>query len=233
VLLTLPLREIQQATPRTRILRVGLDGQRFPYQAGQALLIADQGRQPRKPYSIAGSPEDAEREGCLELLVGVDAQGGVGPHLTLEAGMAVDVEGPVGTFTFPANPEETRFVFIAGGTGIAPLRSMLRHALGDPRRQLGLFYSARTPDDFAYQEELEALARAGRIELKLTVTRKVEAGRWAGIRGRIGPHDLAPLVHHPATLCFVCGPPALVDEMPRLLAELGVAPARIRVEEWG
>ena len=49
----------------------------------------------------------------------------------------VDVEGPLGSFTFPADPEERRFVFIAGGTGIAPLRAMLRHALDIPHREIG------------------------------------------------------------------------------------------------
>ena len=56
---------------------------------------------------------------------------------------------------------------------------------------------------------------------------------WGGARGRIGRAELQPLVHNPATLCFICGPPALVKEMSALLAELGIDRSRIRVEEWG
>jgi ferredoxin-NADP reductase len=194
-------------------------------------MIASHGHERRKPYSIASAPEDAERDGYLELLVGVDAQGKAGPHLILRPGEAVDVEGPIGRFTFPAQPAERRFLFVAGGTGIAPLRAMLRHALQVPHREIGLLYSARTPLDFAFEDEFRTLAREGEIHLRQTVTRET-GDRWDGTRGRISQADLAPLVHDRETLCFVCGPPALVADIPKLLGELGVEPARVRIEEW-
>ena len=231
MLLSLAIREVLPATPRARIVRLDLGGAAFDYAAGQAVLVGAAGG-PKRPYSAAASPEDARREGCLELLVGVDPNGTPGPHLTLERGRIVDVDGPLGTFTFPPAPAERRFVFIAGGTGIAPLRAMLHHALAIPHEEVGLLYSARTPDEFAYEGELRALARDGRIELRQTVTRTVGDG-WSGPRGRIGRAELQPLVHNPATLCFICGPPALVAEMSALLAELGILRSRIRVEEWG
>ena len=233
MLLTLHIREVLSATPRARVIRIDLDGHEFSYLPGQALLVANHEYERRRPYSIASAPEDARRDGWLELLVGVDAEGSPGPHLTLEPGAAVDVEGPIGRFTFPETPTEERFVFIAGGTGIAPLRAMLRHALNEPHRQIGLYYSARTPSEFAYEPELQSLAHDGRIELRQTVTRDVGPGNWNGRRGRIGREELAPLIHDAAaTMCFICGPPALVDEMPRLLDELGIPRHRIRIEEW-
>jgi ferredoxin-NADP reductase len=232
VLLTLPLREVLPATARARVVRIDLDAERFPYLAGQALLVGAHGQQRRKPYSIASAPEDAARDGFLELLVGVDAEGVAGPHLPLEPGVLLDVDGPTGRFTFPVDPEERRFVFIAGGTGIAPLRAMLRHALRAPHQEIGLLYSARTPGDFAYEHELKALADEGRIEFRQTVTREIDGAGWSGTRGRIAREDLAQLIHDPATLCFICGPPALVEEMPKLLDELGIPRSRIRVEEW-
>lgn len=229
MLLTLPIREVVPATPRARVVRIDLAGDPFPYLAGQAVLIGNHQQDSRKPYSIASAPEDAERDGFFELLVSI-ADSTAGSHLTLEPGARVDVEGPLGRFTFPVDPEERRFVFIAGGTGIAPLRAMLRHALRVPKREIGLLYSARTPGDFAFEEELRSLAREGQIELRQTVTR--ETTGWEGTRGRIGREALAPLVHDPATLCFICGPRALVEEMPKLVGELGIADHRIRVEQW-
>ena len=194
MLLTLRIRDVIAATPRARVVRIALDGHPFDYAPGQAV---------RRDL----------------LLVGVDADNAPPEHLTLEPGAEIDVEGPLGSFIFPPDPEERRFLFIAGGTGIAPLRAMLRHALAIPRSQIGLLYSARTVDGFAYQEEFRALARAGRLELKETVTR--DAGQdWTG-------------VHDPATLCFICGPAAMVVEMPRLVEGLGVPRSRIRIEEWG
>jgi ferredoxin-NADP reductase len=232
VLLTLPIREVLPATPRAVVARLDLNGHPFRYVAGQAVSVGTHGYQQRRPYSIASAPEDAQRDGYLELLVGVDAAGQPGPHLTLDPGQLVDVDGPLGSFTFPAAPEERRFVFIAGGTGIAPLRAMLRHALVLPHRNIGLFYSARTPDEFAFEQELRRLAAAGEIELRQTVTRAMDSD-WNGPRGRLKRDALAELVHDPATLCFVCGPPTLVDEMPRLLSELGIPSERIRIEKWG
>jgi ferredoxin-NADP reductase len=100
-----------------------------------------------------------------------------------------------------------------------------------PHREVGVFYSARTPDEFAYQDELRALADAGRIELQQTVTRTVGED-WRGARGRIDRAELRRLIHDPGTLCFICGPPSLVEEMPKLLSELGVARPRIKIEAW-
>lgn len=227
--MTRPIRDVAAATPRAQTVRIDLQGTSFPYLAGQAVMVAAHGQPRRRPYSIATGPEECARATSLELLVGVDAEGRPGPHLSLEPGTLVDVEGPFGQFTFPVQPDERRFLFIAGGTGISPLRAMLHHALTVPHDEIGLLYSARTPSEFAYERELRSLADQGRIELQLRVTR--EADEWSGTRGRIGRTDLAPLVHGQATLCFVCGPPALVQEIPQLLEELGVPRRRIKTEE--
>src|SRR5262249_27439742 len=160
------------------------DGQAFDYAAGQAVVIGAHGGEKRRPYSIAASPEDARRDNCLELLVGVDAEGRPGTHLTLEPGAAIDVDGPVGTLTLPPQPSARNSVFIAGGTGIAPLRAMMRHALlgPSPVRHVGLLYSARTPEEFAYEDEFRALASSGILELRQRITRDTERD-WSGARG--------------------------------------------------
>jgi ferredoxin-NADP reductase len=231
VALTLSIREVLPATPRARLVRLDLNGQSFDYSAGQAALVGTYGQAERRPYSLASAAEDARRDGWLEFLVGLEDDGQPGPHLTLRPGALVDVEGPLGTFTFPPDPVERRFVFIAGGTGIAPLRAMLHHALAIPHGDIGLFYSARTPDEFAFQAEFQAMAEAGEIALRQTVTRANEMV-WSGSRGRLDRAALSELVHDPATLCFVCGPPALVADMPGVLGELGIPRDRIRIEEW-
>jgi ferredoxin-NADP reductase len=233
VLLTLPIREVLMATARARVVRLDLDGRAFDYAAGQAVLVATHGFEPRKAYSIASAPEDARRYGFVELLIGVNVDGVAGPHITLSPGHKVDVEGPAGAFTFPEQPAERNFVFVAGGTGIAPLRAMLRHViLGSlPTGHIGLLYSARTPDDFAFADEFQVLASNGVIDFRQTITRDTEHD-WSGARGRIDRTALSALVHDPATLCFVCGPAAMVADMPRLLVEIGVPREQIRIEEW-
>lgn len=232
-MLTLPISDVADATPRARLVRIGLDGRAFEFAAGQAVLIASHGLDGARPYSIASSPEDARRDGYFELLIGLGPDGTPGPHVTLEPGHLIDVDGPVGTFTFPERPFERSFLFVAGGTGIAPLRAMVRHVIGGAltAEHLGLLYSARTPDEFVFADEFQTYAANGRLDFRQTVTRET-ARNWSGARGRIDSAALAGLVRHPETLCFVCGPAAMVDEMPRLLGALGIAAERVRIEEW-
>ena len=232
MLLALPIRQVLPATPRARVVRLDLDGHAFDYTAGQAVMIGAHGSETKKAYSIASAPEDTSRYGFFELLVGLNDDGAAGPHLALTNGALVDVEGPLGSFTFPVDPPERNFVFVAGGTGIAPLRAMMRHAIlgPQPTRHIGLLYSARTPDDFAFADEFQVLASSGIIDFRQTITR--DAQKWSGARGRIDRVALSELVHDPETLCFVCGPAAMVDEMPKLLGEIGVPRERIRIEEW-
>lgn len=232
MLITLPIREIVPATPRARVVRLDLNGHTFEYLAGQAVLVGA-GSERKRPYSIADSPEDAALLGYLELLVGVDGAGEAGPHLPLKPGVPIEVDGPVGTFTFPRAPSERQFVFVAGGTGIAPLRAMLRHAIRPAAKheRVGLLYSARTPDEFAFADEFRLLAEARLIEFRQTITRETDQ-EWSGARGRIDRDTLVDLIHGAETLCFVCGPAAMVDEVPKLLQDIGVARERIRIEEW-
>jgi ferredoxin-NADP reductase len=170
---------------------------------------------------------------AIELLVGLDAEGSAGPQFsTLAPGTLFDVEGPAGTFTFPAALRHRRLLFVAGGTGIAPLRAMLDHALrAHPAERISLLYSARKADEFAFMPELRAHEAAGRLELHPTVTR--DAQEWAGGRGRIGRAHFEAVLHDRLdTLCFICGPGSLVSEAVTTLTELGVPRAAIRTEEW-
>lgn len=233
MLLTLPVSEIRTATPRALSVRLALDGRHLPYRAGQAILAGRAGQPIRRPYSLATAPHEAEARRELELLVGLDLEGSPGPHLAgIAPGMAVDVEGPIGSFEFPADPEEERFLFLAGGTGIAPLRAMVHHALARSAAwTLGVLYSARSPEEFAYGDELARLAASGAITLRRAITRPDER-TWTGARGRINAELVAELAD-PDTLCFVCGPHAFVEAMLPLLTETGVPARRVRVEDWG
>lgn len=220
------------ATPRAMLLRVRLDGA-FPFLAGQAALIGAETLPERRPYSIAVGPAEAARDRSLEFLIGLGPDGTPGPHLPdLAAGTRVDIEGPLGSFVFPETPDETNFLFVAGGTGIAPLRAMWHQALaGDPGWRIGVVYSARTPDEFAFDDELTALAAAGRVTYVRTATRHA-GGAWDGGSGRIDRARLEAAIVSRNTLCFVCGPEALVHDVPGMLRETGIGTERIRVEEW-
>ena len=186
----------------------------------------------RKPYSIASAPWELEKTGQLQLLAQIDDTGSPDPHLELaEPGTLIDVEGPFGTFAVPAEYRDAPLVFVAGGTGIAPLRSMLMERLARPPvPRISVVYSARTPDEFAYRTELEALAAAGRITLELTVTRP--DATWTGRRGRIDAIALRRAMPEGRLLALVCGPPPLIVDVTAWLRELGVDPERILIEKY-
>ena len=215
-------------------MRLDLGDARLPYRAGQAAELGPEAAGVLVPYSIASAPEDSARGHFVEFLIKVDGDERWGEKFPpLRRGTRLALQGPFGRFTFPERPAERHFLFIAGGTGIAPLRSMLRHARAIGHRgRISLLYSARTPADFAYRGELRGMARRGDLRLMLTATRSAADDRWRDGRGRITSAQLRLLLDDPATLCFVCGPAAMVDDVPRMLRELGVDGRRIRIEEW-
>ena len=230
---TFEIREAIPATPRAHILRLDLGAREFQYRAGQAAYLQPKGADKRRPYSFASAPEESARNGFVEFLVqtGNDKSSGLTPDLLLP-GTPVTLEGPVGSFTFPDRPRERRFLFIAGGTGIAPLRSMLWHALLAERDgRAGLIYSVRSPDEFAYLDEFENLEHDHRIDFRHTVTRGANES-WTGRQGRIDASFLRDLISPGDTLCFLCGPPALVGEIPLQLKHLGVSEEQIKLEQW-
>jgi ferredoxin-NADP reductase len=233
-LVTVPILGISAVTPRSRLVTLDLKGDPLVFEPGQAVMAGVRGQGARRPYSIACSPEQVVETGRLDLLIALE-DGALGPNFgPVAGGTLVDVEGPIGTFTLPADSPAAWVLFVAGGTGIAPLRSMLDHLLrARPAHRVSLLYSARRPDEFAFIDELRAHAAAGLLELHQTVTRD-DSPSWTGRRGRIRLAHFETVLHDAAaTLCFVCGPESLVHESAATLNALGVPESQIRTESWG
>jgi ferredoxin-NADP reductase len=207
-----------------------------PPLAGQHVdvrLTAEDGYTAQRAYSL-GSPAGAAR---VELTVDRMPDGEVSPYLVdvLEIGNLVEVRGPIGQF-FVWRPEQTEPVqLIAGGSGIVPLMSMIRtrEAVGG-QAPMRLLYSVRTPAGRFYADELDDLARAGRIDLQYAYTREVPAG-WEREAGRLTPallRDLTiPAAEHPAI--YVCGPTPFVEAVASELVAVGHPAASIRTERFG
>jgi ferredoxin-NADP reductase len=233
--ITVPIIDVAPSTPRSRLVRLDITSQSFAFKPGHAVMVGRHGQEERRPYSIASSPEQAAEARRIELLIAVEPDGALGPHFDpATPGTLVDLDGPMGTFVLPRVPADAWLLFVAGGTGIAPLRSMLDHTLRrQPGPRISLLYSARRGDEFAFVAELQRHAAAGRIELHQTVTRD-ESSAWSGRRGRIGRSHFEAVVHDPGgTICVVCGPEPLVSESVSTLKALGVPDGQIRTEQWG
>ena len=219
----LQARDVIRATPRTRIIHLDLGREPFPFTAGQAVLVALHGRPVRKPYSIACSPRQAAAQNALELLVQVDDADPENPHLErLARGESVDVEGPLGSFGLAPRSDAVDVLFVAGGTGIAPLRAMLWDVVEhEPLTPVSLIYSVRSADEIAYEQELRGLAAGGRLDLRVTVTREGTPG-WMGPRGRIDRALIHSVVRSRDTRCVLCGPPAMIADVTALLGAAGI-----------
>jgi ferredoxin-NADP reductase len=226
------VREVVRETPRAVVLRLDAAGARLAFSAGQAAMVGLLDRPDRKPYSIATAPEEQRRSGTLEFLIEVEPDGQSRPNLEgVGAGSRVAVEGPAGGFVLPRRLPR-HLLFIAGGTGIAPLRAMIVSALA--RRNppsITLIYSARTREDFAFAGELRRLSRQGRIRFYRTVTRDAKKG-WRGRRGRVQQAWVTACVRGRGPLCFVCGPDAFVARMMGMLREAGVPARNMRREKY-
>lgn len=219
------------ATPTTRVLRVALDGTPYTYRAGQAAALGFNDVEPTTPYSIASAPVETTRTGYLEFLIKVDGSSRFGAVVTdIKRDTRIFVSRPGGRFGLPAEAVRRPLLFIAGGTGIAPLRSMLIETIAERRKEKpALVYSARSPEEFAYIEELRGLQEEGSLDLTLTLTG--DASQWRHARGRAGAEHFVELAT-PRTMCFVCGPPSMVTDLPEALKALGVPADQIKTENW-
>src|SRR5262245_8663329 len=143
---------------RSFFLRLPSD-QQLTWKAGQfiSLLLPVAGETLIRPYSIASSPEEGNLlEICLNLV-----PDGPGSHYLFArtVGETLRFTGPWGTFVFDQLPQ-AECVFIADGTGIAPIRPMIRRALASGQQSpVRLLYSAPRECDLLYREEWEAHAR--------------------------------------------------------------------------
>jgi ferredoxin-NADP reductase len=190
-------------------------------------LTAEDGYQAQRSYSIASAPEDEHLVLTVERL----DDGEVSPYLTdeLREGDALELRGPIGGYFVWDKPLGGPLLLVAGGSGVVPLRAMLRHhrAIGSdlPAR---LLYSARTRDDLIYREELAD------YDTRFTLTREQPAG-WTGYTGRVGGELLSEVAWTPQErpLVYVCGPTGFVEGVADALVALGHDASRVRTERFG
>jgi ferredoxin-NADP reductase len=207
------------------------------HQAGQHVdvrLTAEDGYQAQRSYSIASGPEDEHLVLTVERL----DDGEVSPYLVgeLRAGDELELRGPIGGYFVWTQALGGPLLLVAGGSGIVPFRSVLRHraAVGSdvPTR---LLYSARSLDDVIYRDELTRLdAAADGLETRYALTREWPAD-WDGHRGRID-RELLDEVAWPAQqtgLTYICGPSGFVEAAAATLVDAGHDPGRIRTERFG
>ncbi len=219
---------IAPETPRAATLTLDVPGWNG-HRAGQHVdvrLTAEDGYRAQRSYSIASAPEDTTLQITVEELV----DGEVSPWMVEVAaeGDQFEVRGPFGGwFVWDASQTEPLFL-VAGGSGLVPLMSMLRH-----RRNAGsevqarVLISVREADDVLYARELERIG----ADVVITYTRRPPSG-WAGYARRVDRELLSETAIAGART-YVCGPTAFVETVADDLVALGHEAAHIRTERFG
>jgi ferredoxin-NADP reductase len=208
------------------------------HRAGQHYdirLTAPDGYRAQRSYSIASEPE---RTGEIDLTI-ERVEGGevsVFMHEVVAVGDRIEVRGPIGGYFVWEAATGGPLLLIAGGSGVVPLMSMLRHrAAARSMAPARLLYSSRTYDDVIYRDELDRLKAAGdSFEVFHTLTRAQPAG-WTGFARRIDGRMLSDIsqAFGAKALTFICGPTPLVESAANGLLELGLKAERIKTERFG
>jgi ferredoxin-NADP reductase len=206
------------------------------HKAGQHVdvrLTAEDGYQAQRSYSIASAPEDEHLVLTVERL----DDGEVSPYLVdeLRPGDDLELRGPIGGYFVWESGTGGPLLLIAGGSGVVPFRSMLRHrAAVSGNALVRLLYSARSLRDVIYRDELTRFTQNDGVDVRFTLTREWPED-WTDLRGRID-RDLLEQVAWPARdnpLVYICGPTSFVEVAATAFVELGHEPLRIRTERFG
>lgn len=209
----------------------------YEYRAGQFcfLNLHDIGIQDerglRRHLSIASSPLEKE------LLFATKVSDSAFKRTLRETpiGDIITIEPPLGTFTLPENTSAP-FIFLAGGIGITPFRSMVRYIVdAQTNYNVTLFYSNRIPEEAAFLDELQGLAEKHKnISVIPTMTRvESSSTTWSGLTGRLNSSMIKDgCKEWQSAIYFIAGPPKMSDSMAEILKGINILPERIYVEKF-
>lgn len=206
--------------PGMFMMIIGVDAKGIRYTA-RAFSIASDPSTPEVEFMVIKEPRHGEHIGRSHF---VDAN--IGDTFILK--------GPNGQFRFDPGTDK-KVIFIAGGTGLAPFISMLRHIkVTDSRSDVILMYSARYPTEIIRKGELNSYISDLGIKLVVTVTRPQPGDGWSGQTGHVDKvmvGKYAPDINE--RTAYICGPLEFVKAAKDALAALGLPAERIKADVWG
>lgn len=206
-------------------------GSMAEFEPGQFMELEVPGLDLRRAYSLANA---ANWEGRLEFLIRLQPDGRFSTWLQSQAqvGQTLTVHGPQGAFGVNANSLRPRWL-VAGGTGLAPMLSILRRMAEFQEMQpVRLYFGVNRVEELFCLDEL-AILRSLLPQLQVVVCVWKPEGEWKGFQGTPAEaleKDLASIGVHPDI--YLCGPPAMIDAATAVAQAAGVPPAQIISERF-
>jgi predicted ferric reductase len=210
------------------------NGPVYNYRPGQfhflTLYRSADSRHEQHPFTIASSPANRSTI-CCSIKASGDYTATIGKT---KVGDRAALLGPFGRFSCILHPTENDLVFIAGGIGITPFMSMLRHmAAAAALCDVVLFYANRTEKDIAFSKELENIAAKGAPRLRVIHVLSRADSDWKGERGHITIELIERECRSLAGRAFyLCGPPVMTTGLAKNLKKAGVKSRNIRSESF-
>ena len=218
------VRSVRMLTHDTRELTLTLtDNEEISFIPGQYVQVGVpvKGGMEFRAYSIASTPGTPNQITLVVRLM----PGGLGSTYLHEIQVGADVmfTGPYGEYILPEDPA-MEIVCVAGGCGMAPVRSIIRHlAEQDRERPCRLFFGARARKDIMYEEEYQELcATYPALQVHYALSEPEAGDEWEGETGFIHTLVDAHLAAGVNRSVFLCGPPPMVDAATEVLQAKGV-----------
>lgn len=219
---------LEPATHDITRVRLGIIGPKLDFHAGQYVRLGCDGCPPRA-YSMANRPDEDGLELHVRRVPGGRVSGYVAEKLRL--GERVTVEGPFGSAHLRTEHDRP-MLLLAGGSGLAPIKSILRTALarGHRRRPLHLYHGVRDARDLYDGDELAQLAASGSVSYNTILSEPTAGGRHrSGFVHDAVAADFDALIGFDV---YVAGPPPMVDAARKIVCELGVAPENVYADAF-
>jgi sulfite reductase subunit B len=198
-----------------------LRGARLRFIPGQFLEISVFGAG-EAPFSISSSPTQKE------LQVSIKDVGSLTSALhNLRRGEVIGLRGPFGN-GFPLKEiKGYNILFVGGGIGLAPLRSLINYILDKRKsfKRIIILYGAKNPDELVFKDELKDWKKRKDAEFLLTVDRG--NSKWKGNVGVVTTLFEKIKVNPRKTLAFICGPPVMIPFVIKGLLKMGLKDERI------
>lgn len=222
---TLVITSVRSQAPEIRSFDLmpenATSGHGVQFIPGQVAVLSVPGEAPAY-FAFASAPEDRELEVLVKRKLGASI-----PIFEMERGERLELLDVVGHGFALEEQRGKDLVFVAMGTGVAPLRSALRHVLNRKKDfgRLVVLYGARTPDDFCYRNETEDWEQSG-VELRQVISRP-DGHDWSGPTGYVQTllDHVLPDLRSPVAL--ICGSREMIDQTRDRLEKMGFAPTNI------